>query len=227
MKTASIPQPITARIITYLFHPLLLPTWLFSALFWTAEGLFLFGSQVKWLMLLLVTLFTGVFPAISVLFLLTTSFIPNLQFAHRSERLIPLTSTTVYYSMLAYLFLEKFAISDLLAALATAGALTAAVLTFTTALYRISLTAAALGALNGCLWAIQLTHPSDNLLYPILFFVWWPVVSFPPASNSSRPSPNRPSPDSLSGSSSAWLRCFTFFSQCGLKLWPDILGTTS
>ncbi|MGB3947682.1 MAG: phosphatase PAP2 family protein [Bacteroidia bacterium] len=94
-----------AKIISYLFHPLLMPTYGFALLFYTNNYISTFTApEVKLVILGITFVFTFLLPAFNVLILLKTGRIKSLEMETNSERLLPYISTTLYYFALFYLF---------------------------------------------------------------------------------------------------------------------------
>lgn len=94
-----------AKIISYLFHPLLMPTYGFAIIFFTNNYISTFTSPNLKLVILIVTfIFTFLLPAINALILLKMGRIKSLEMETVSERFIPYTSAVLYYFALFYLF---------------------------------------------------------------------------------------------------------------------------
>lgn len=94
-----------AKIISYIFHPLLMSTYGFTFIFFTNNFISTFISTDRKLIILSVTfLFTFLLPTINALILLKMGRIQSLEMDSPQERIIPYSSTAMYYFALYYLF---------------------------------------------------------------------------------------------------------------------------
>jgi membrane-associated phospholipid phosphatase len=94
-----------ARFISYLFHPLLMPTYGFIILFFTDNYISVFTSLRLRLVILIITfVFTFLFPFVNALILLKMGRIKSLSMEDTTERYIPYATTILYYFALYYLF---------------------------------------------------------------------------------------------------------------------------
>jgi hypothetical protein len=94
-----------AKIISYLFHPLLMPTYGFALIFFTKNYISSFISiELKCIILCVTFLFTFLLPTINALILLKMGRIKSLEMESTQERIIPYSSTALYYFALYYLF---------------------------------------------------------------------------------------------------------------------------
>lgn len=93
-----------AKLISQIFHPLLMPTYGFLLLFCTQNYLSTFlPFQFKVIIVGLTFLFTFVFPAINAVVLLKMGRIKSLEMHDPQERLLPYGTTLLYYLALLYL----------------------------------------------------------------------------------------------------------------------------
>ncbi|CAN5334324.1 hypothetical protein BH10BAC1_BH10BAC1_10550 [soil metagenome] len=96
-----------AKIISYLFHPLLMPTYGFAFLFFTDNFIATFISiDRKYIILGITFVFTFLLPTINALILLKMGRIKSLEMESTQERIIPYSSTAMYYFALVYLFYD-------------------------------------------------------------------------------------------------------------------------
>jgi len=94
-----------AKIISIIFHPLLMPTYGFLIILYTKNYFSTFTPTNLKLVILSVTfIFTFVLPAINALILLKMGRIKSLEMKTNNERITPYGSATVYYFALYYLF---------------------------------------------------------------------------------------------------------------------------
>lgn len=97
-----------AKIISALFHPLLMPTYGFLMLFTTKNYIATFTPlNIKLVILLITFIFTFVLPAVNAFILLKAGRINSLQMETGRERVIPYLSTSLYFFALFYLFYNR------------------------------------------------------------------------------------------------------------------------
>lgn len=94
-----------AKAISYLLHPLLMPTYGFALIFYTKNYISTFTApEVKLLVLGITFVFTFLLPATNVFFLLKAGRIKSLEMETAGERLLPYMGAVLYYFALFYLF---------------------------------------------------------------------------------------------------------------------------
>ena len=96
------------KIVSVVFHPLLMATYLSYVLFSTSPELFprvLPQAIPQFLLVIFIT--TCLMPALSIFLLRTFSFISNLELTERSERIRPFILIAFYYGAASYLFDSK------------------------------------------------------------------------------------------------------------------------
>jgi membrane-associated phospholipid phosphatase len=94
-----------AQYISYLFHPLLMPTYGFLLVFFTRNYISTFTPlNFKLIILSITFIFTFLLPTVHSLILLRMGRINSLEMRTNRERIIPYLSTALYYFALVYLF---------------------------------------------------------------------------------------------------------------------------
>lgn len=94
-----------AKLISYVLHPLLMPTYGFLLIFFSNNYISTFTApEVKLIVLGITFVFTFLLPAFNVLILLKTGRIKSLEMETNNERFLPYVSITLYYFALFYLF---------------------------------------------------------------------------------------------------------------------------
>jgi hypothetical protein len=94
-----------AKLISSLFHPLLMPTYGFTLIFFTQNYISTFTSDKLKILIIAVTfIFTFLLPAINAFVLLKMGRIKSLEMESSEERVLPYASTALYYFSLYYLF---------------------------------------------------------------------------------------------------------------------------
>lgn len=96
-----------AKIISYLFHPLLMPSYGILLFFHLDKQVAHFVSfEVKRTLLLMTFCFTFVMPLLNTLILLRMKIITNLQLETKEERRMPLLITIIFYFAEYYILSE-------------------------------------------------------------------------------------------------------------------------
>ena len=89
-----------AKIISYLLHPLLMPTLLLLVLlFFIPESLQPVSGKIALMIILLVFITTFIIPALSILGLRTTMTISSVKLQNRTERVLPFSFITIFYGL--------------------------------------------------------------------------------------------------------------------------------
>lgn len=86
-----------ARFFSVLFHPLMMTSIGMLIIFNSASSLAVIQFEVKRMTLIVIFLFTVIFPAFLVLMLYHTKTISSINLQNRSERIVPLSMTIIMY----------------------------------------------------------------------------------------------------------------------------------
>ncbi len=96
-----------AKLISYVFHPLLMPTYGFTLLFFTPNYISTFTPfQLRVLIISITFVFTFILPSINAFILLKMGKIKSLEMENNDERFIPYLGAAIYFFALFYLFLN-------------------------------------------------------------------------------------------------------------------------
>lgn len=100
-----------AKLISYLLHPLLMPTYLLGFLFsWQAYFAMVLSAKAKWMLLGLIFTNTFILPVLLFLLLIHRRVIESVHMRLREERFLPLLITGGMY-FLTFYFLRRLQIS--------------------------------------------------------------------------------------------------------------------
>jgi hypothetical protein len=103
----SAPTTFFAKIISYIFHPLLLPTFgLFLIFHLNDGGLWVPRPQMQWILLVFTFSLTGLLPLLTALFLYQSKQISSLEMQTKEERKLPYMALAVFYSCESYLLMR-------------------------------------------------------------------------------------------------------------------------
>lgn len=158
----------SARLLSYLLHPLLMPMLALWVLLELDPHIgFFIPSRNRWLLLGTLAVMTVVFPITSVLLMRRAGLITSLELPRREERIAPYLMTLLYVGMALYL-LYRTPIHPIAFALFV-GILIAIVLsTVITIRWKISAHMVGIGGLVGALFAVQFAHGVDVFIPVVL-----------------------------------------------------------
>jgi len=165
---------VLARIVSILFHPLLLATYLF-ALFSLAlpAGLDPLKDDGHWNFVFLIFCVTFLLPALNIGIFKTFGSIKSLAMEERQERVIPFSFIAILYIVVTYLFYSRTRVGlndNLLKFLIVIDilVLTATVLTV---FYKISIHSMAIWGFIGILLPLNKVSEDGALLYPTILSI--------------------------------------------------------
>ena|ERR1051326_4625710 len=92
------PFTLFSRIISYLFHPLLMPTYGLLLYFWVdSSASYFMKPELRWILLGMTFSFTFFLPLLNTLILLRARYIQSIHMRTRQERRVPLLVTAIFY----------------------------------------------------------------------------------------------------------------------------------
>jgi hypothetical protein len=100
-------HPRLAYFLSVVFHPLLMPTWLFGLLLYVAPARLnveAYSYAVRLSLLVLVFIGTFAVPSLLIFYLYRTGFLSDLNMPERTDRRVPYLITGLAYSVVTYLF---------------------------------------------------------------------------------------------------------------------------
>ncbi len=154
-----------ARLISYVFHPLLFVTYLVLLLSWFMPRFLLIPMASIWKFAGFVSVITFIFPAANLVMLKAFGSIPTLEMQERRDRILPFLMITVFYGVVCAMFFYKVSVNlnfNKLMLIATVLTLVATVVTF---FFKISVHSLAMGGALGIV--LPLTRAADGgLLVP-------------------------------------------------------------
>ena len=167
-----------ANLISVLFHPVLIPTYMLvvllnSGYFYT----FGFSGEVKLYLIAFVFIMTCLIPASLMFVLKKTGIIKTIRMNDRQERMIPIAITSVIY-YITYYALSKTGILNVYNRFLlgiTVLSLFSLLINFST---KISLHMIAMGGITGALLGFMLNFPVDTAVSVYLFFLLSGLVGY-------------------------------------------------
>lgn len=158
---------LAAHVVSYVLHPLLMPTILFGVVSYFSPTI---TQSVPWVLFIILAVLTSVFPALNILLFRMTGTIQNLHMPTRRERVAPFVFITVLYIATTVLMYLKIPISVVLKFMIVSTALTT-VVSFSTFFIKISAHAVGIAGLTGILLALGAFSTASELIVPALIFL--------------------------------------------------------
>jgi len=167
-----------AQIISIVFHPLLMPTYLFLFIILFASTLLQpLQTASQYRLLIIIFFVTFIIPAISIGTLRLSNIITDFKLDNKRQRFTPFLFVTCFYGVTSYMFYAKVNVNSLYLILAiTTGLLL--VLTIITLYWKISIHGAGIGGVIGFILAISFVHymPSFALIIAVAIVISGLVV---------------------------------------------------
>lgn len=155
-----------AHLISLVFHPLLMPSYLFLFIIVFASS-FMQPLRIESLFEILSIIFivTFIIPVISIGTLRLTNFITDFQMEDKKQRLTPFFFIACFYGITAYMFYSKLSINNLIVIVFAATTALILILTIITFFWKISIHGAAIGGVIGFIFALGVIHPIVNFTF--------------------------------------------------------------
>lgn len=155
-----------ANLISYLMHPLLMPSYTFILLMWMAPpALRPIGENLYFNILLIVSITSLLIPLLMMSTLRMTLVIPNFHLEKKKDRVVPFFFVFVIYAVSTYMFYSQFNFAKLFYVSYLATSLLIFILTVITIFWKISIHSAAIAGVFGIIYAVQLKFPEVDLIY--------------------------------------------------------------
>jgi hypothetical protein len=155
---------LVARIVSYIFHPLLFMTYLVLMLSWIMPRFLLIPLASVWKFAGFVAVITFVFPAANLVMLKAFGTIGSLEMPERKDRILPFLMITIFYSVVCAMFFYKVSVNvnfNKLMLIATGLTLLATVVTF---FFKISVHSLAMGGALGILLPLNKAADGEMLM---------------------------------------------------------------
>ena len=165
-------QTKIAKIISCLFHPLLMPTYAFMLLF-SIKAYFslIIPAEGKLRILLLIFIVTFIFPVMVILFFKSRNLIKSLYQLSKQERKFPYITTIVFY-FLAYYLLKNVQISPIFHFFTFGATIISLVAFLINFFWKISIHMIAIGGVIGMLLGLSFTGIIESpLIVTVAIFI--------------------------------------------------------
>ncbi|MEQ8712228.1 MAG: PA-phosphatase [Cyclobacteriaceae bacterium] len=155
------------QFISYVLHPLLMPTLVFTVIFYfLPESVKPIDNEAIPFLLLAILITTFIIPVLSISALRFTSTISSLSLQKREERVVPFIFIGMFYALTTYLFIHRIQVNEVIALMMITTSVLIGLLTAITLKYKISIHAAGICGSAGYLIALANTYQSEALIYP-------------------------------------------------------------
>ena len=158
-----------AYTLSVLFHPLLIPTYLFAlVLYGLPQSIITFPADSRWIILAIVFFTTFIVPGLGTYFMYRHGFISSMHVENRPERNLPFFFTTVCFAVTSYLFYHEQIFDRLLfyiMFLITFSVFSIYLISF---FWKISAHSVGAGGALGILLFLHASLPESQLLYVVV-----------------------------------------------------------
>lgn len=162
-----------AQLLSVLFHPLLLPTYLFYIILYVApQSLVTLPLESRWLVMVLVLLTTFFIPGVGTYYMYRNGFISSMQVENRPERNLPFFFAAGCFAVTSYLFYSQAYFDQLffiVMSLLTLSVFLTYLLSFA---WKISAHGVGVGGALGLLCILNAYLPENDLLYLVLLLIF-------------------------------------------------------
>lgn len=162
-------EKICTTVVSYIFHPLLMPTIGLYLFFNSGTYLETINGEAKTFLYLIIGFSTCILPILSLPVFIYRRLIKNIEMDARSERVIPAIFALLFY-FLGYYFLKSLPMPKILLAYISAVVAIASLALLITIWWKISFHTLAIGGIAGALIALSLRLDAD-IQYFIMFSI--------------------------------------------------------
>jgi membrane-associated phospholipid phosphatase len=155
-----------AKIISVLFHPLLLPTYLVLVLHYFFPAMLSLKAEYSYTIIGLIFVFTFVLPSINLITLRYFGSIASLTLESRQQRVLPFTFIALLYLLVTFLFYAKLPFSQNFNKLMVIISALVVISLIITLFYKVSVHSMAVSGGLGILLPLNQLTEQDNLLWP-------------------------------------------------------------
>lgn len=157
-----------AQVLSVVFHPLLLPTYLFAIiLYYMPASMLTLPLQVRWVVLAMIFFTTFIIPGAAAVVMVRFGQLDSVEMSRREQRGLPLLFTAVCYAATTYLLYRESAYDAIfyfvMGIIAASVVLTFAVSQF----WKISAHSVGMGGGLGLLLVLNNLAPEAMLVFPI------------------------------------------------------------
>ena len=164
----------SAYVISLLFHPLLLATYIFTAFIFIEPMIVVpagYSAITRWLVVLVVWLTTFAIPVLSLAILRFIGTINSFTLKNRQERVIPFFYIALFYGLTAYYFSSQMIVTELTAGIFILTAIMIFAAAVITTFWQISAHALGMGGLTGTMLVVNMIFPGPQVKNLLLLVI--------------------------------------------------------
>ncbi len=154
----------SARLLSFLFHPLLFTTYLVALLGLFMPRFLLIPASQLWKFAGFVAIITFVFPAANLAMLKMFGSISSLEMEKREDRVLPFTMITIFYGVVCAMFFYKVSVNVNFNKIMLIATVLTAVATVATFFFKISVHSLAMGGAMGIVLLLNKASQGELLL---------------------------------------------------------------
>ena len=161
-----------AKIISYVFQPLLMPSLVFYTMLYYLGNSSNLTDSGKWTVVSLIFFTTCLIPMVTVIMFRITKVIKDLHMKDRRDRFIPFVFITIFYLVVAVMIMNQDWMNDMMQLAFTAMTAVVVITNFITFKWKISAHAAGVAGWLGFAVAFSVQYPGTSELFvPIIFII--------------------------------------------------------
>lgn len=162
---------ISARLLSFLFHPLLFTTYLVAFLGLFMPRFLLIPASALWKFAGFVALITFVFPAANLWMLKLFGSISSLEMEKREDRVLPFIMITVFYAVVCGMFFYKVSVNVNFNKIMLIATVLTAVATVATFFFKVSVHSLAMGGALGIVMLLNKASDGEMLVPSVALLV--------------------------------------------------------
>ncbi len=161
-----------AQALSVVFHPLLLPTYLFAfILYYMPAAMLTLPLESRWVVMGIVVLSTFVVPGIGAYTMVRMGQLDSLEMDRREQRGLPLLFTAICYATTAYLLYRTSALDDIFFFVMGLIAASVFLTYFVSLFWKVSAHGVGLGGTLGLLLVLNRLMPDGSITMAIVVVV--------------------------------------------------------
>lgn len=158
-----------AQLLSVVFHPLLLPTYLFAfILYYMPASMFTLPLESRWVVMTMIILSTFVVPGIGAYAMVRMGYLDNLAMEKREQRSLPLLFTGACYGVTAYLLYNTSALDEIFFFVMGLIAASVFLTYFVSLFWKVSAHSVGLGGALGLLMVLNRLMPDGSITMAII-----------------------------------------------------------
>ncbi len=159
-----------SKVISYLFHPVLMPLIGLFLILNSEAYIAVMDIRVARILYLIVGIFTLLLPLVLFFLFLYTGYVQTIQINERRQRIIPyFISFIMYY--IAYYLVKKLAVSSFISAFLFASAMSLLIIVIITYFWKISTHMVGVGGLTGLVLSLSTVFNADTMYFLVIILL--------------------------------------------------------